>query len=821
MRTTHSLFLLSALLFSSVPIVQAETLYWTGNGDGVSFSDEANWDKAPSTGTIDPNNLVDDYIVDDATADITGWGRFESMTFTGGSLTLRAGRVAGESLGIYNGTIVVSGGELRRSSLSGCEVYLDGNGSVIVCSVVSPLSTNTVVDFRSTGATFTLQSVPVATVRSNLLERFRAWGRAARESSNVELLDTGGGGTDISALENSGLPGGGRPLIDGFRVEPDESTADISWSQSPTFKYRVSCSSNLTDWTPASPEICGGTFTRIGFQVGLTNDAPCQFFRINQFPTERVTVVTNQPGAYGNFIEWSFSTTGLALRTTLRLADRDANGTFDTLWREDIWQGTPDTLVRLMSVATDSPSGRVVTSEFTFPGIDTNIVSRYVSALNESWGTVSAPPTKESILGFATDNMPRLVYDTVNFVNLAYPEGAVASIDDISLEGSYSVVAPGSGPSATRIARRTAFLSQGGPVIGVLGLSGGTYIIPDAASFRAGKGGGNLIAEWEDIKGKKAREINDYDASITCATIKGYYICWTKRTWGVYGSYKKKKVDSSPSVKSGLDEGVYRMHMYARVYAVSGNTAGEPLHTVYMGTETSGIEVDEPESGGDPPDIDVSPSGISSETDQGQTAPSRVLTVSNDGGGTLRYEVTTDAAWVSIGTYDGKCKEGQSDDIDITFDSDTLPSGTCEGKIAVTDTKQGHKTTINVALTVNPGGGEYQVTVPSTVMWWDSGIDVAAGNTLTFSAFGAWTHHAGARTYGPEGLGRIGEGCVLPEADGGALIGRIGSGAGFGIGTSHSLVSSGSGRLYLCMNDWPGGFGNNSGSVSVHVTVSP
>jgi hypothetical protein len=56
---------------------------------------------------------------------------------------------------------------------------------------------------------------------------------------------------------------------------------------------------------------------------------------------------------------------------------------------------------------------------------------------------------------------------------------------------------------------------------------------------------------------------------------------------------------------------------------------------------------------------------------------------------------------------------------------------------------------------------------------------------------------------------------VLPSADLGTLIGRVGSGPWFRVGTSANFTSPATGRLILMFNDRACCYGDNSGSIEV------
>jgi hypothetical protein len=104
--------------------------------------------------------------------------------------------------------------------------------------------------------------------------------------------------------------------------------------------------------------------------------------------------------------------------------------------------------------------------------------------------------------------------------------------------------------------------------------------------------------------------------------------------------------------------------------------------------------------------------------------------------------------------------------------------------------------------------------------WADTGIEVRAGDRLTFSSSGQIRVAQGDA---PETLASVdGAGSFqstgrypVATAPAGALIGRIGNAAPFGIGSQTSLTMPASGRLFLGVND--DNFGDNSGSFTVTI----
>lgn len=104
----------------------------------------------------------------------------------------------------------------------------------------------------------------------------------------------------------------------------------------------------------------------------------------------------------------------------------------------------------------------------------------------------------------------------------------------------------------------------------------------------------------------------------------------------------------------------------------------------------------------------------------------------------------------------------------------------------------------------------------------DSGIDVTSGDMLAFSATGTWTND-GITFWGPDGDAGTPAppGWALPGANNTSLLFRIGlSGAWTFAGASYSGTAGATGRLYFVDNDLIGGYFNNSGSMTVTVTVN-
>jgi hypothetical protein len=123
---------------------------------------------------------------------------------------------------------------------------------------------------------------------------------------------------------------------------------------------------------------------------------------------------------------------------------------------------------------------------------------------------------------------------------------------------------------------------------------------------------------------------------------------------------------------------------------------------------------------------------------------------------------------------------------------------------------------------------ERDLSVPGNSRGVDAGIDVRAGDQITFTATGTIVAGQRAGTVGPEGGRSGGFGSIIgtrpvPSAGVGALIGYIRTVDGqtsqpFFIGSSLTWTAPADGRLYLLVND--DNYNDNSGAFSVHITVN-
>ncbi len=118
----------------------------------------------------------------------------------------------------------------------------------------------------------------------------------------------------------------------------------------------------------------------------------------------------------------------------------------------------------------------------------------------------------------------------------------------------------------------------------------------------------------------------------------------------------------------------------------------------------------------------------------------------------------------------------------------------------------------------NSGG----ITVNGNQPWTDTGIDVKAGDQVAFSTSGQIRIAGGnapEAAAGPDGSSAFNaprNNYPVPIMAVGGLIGRVGTGAPFPIGSNNQRIRMpANGRLYLGVND--DGFGDNTGAFNVTV----
>ena len=115
------------------------------------------------------------------------------------------------------------------------------------------------------------------------------------------------------------------------------------------------------------------------------------------------------------------------------------------------------------------------------------------------------------------------------------------------------------------------------------------------------------------------------------------------------------------------------------------------------------------------------------------------------------------------------------------------------------------------------GGEITQMVVSANQPWKDTGIVVDTGDKLFFDAQGTWAFGLG---YSCSAAGRTGGVyfSIMPDLAAGALIGRIGEATPFLVGTQRYKIVETPGVLFLCINEKPSVYFDNSGCIDVTIS---
>jgi len=140
-------------------------------------------------------------------------------------------------------------------------------------------------------------------------------------------------------------------------------------------------------------------------------------------------------------------------------------------------------------------------------------------------------------------------------------------------------------------------------------------------------------------------------------------------------------------------------------------------------------------SGGGSPTIELSPTSLSPETDEGSSPSADSFTVKNVGAGTLEYSITDDVNWLSVNPDNGT-STGEADTITVNYSTASLDPGEYEATITVTDPDATNSPQmVGVTLTVN----EVKTTVAEdfeSMPSWSSSYDAGWGSAATWSIVG-------------------------------------------------------------------------------------
>jgi hypothetical protein len=196
--------LLLAGAITSFPAGGPTTLLWTGNGDGVSVADAANWSGTPDGGSINLAAITEILVIDDAMATVGGPTGASTLNFTGdGGLVMHAGTLtrSGANQAIENGFLLMTGGTVKRQWISRCTVRLEGTGRIELSGGADPLPNGTIVDLGSMRAGIDFLNEVPGDVITEHLSKISINGSVAIVGKNVLLENFNGGlGCSLSIL---------------------------------------------------------------------------------------------------------------------------------------------------------------------------------------------------------------------------------------------------------------------------------------------------------------------------------------------------------------------------------------------------------------------------------------------------------------------------------------------------------------------------------------------------------------------------------------------------------------------------------------------
>lgn len=116
----------------------------------------------------------------------------------------------------------------------------------------------------------------------------------------------------------------------------------------------------------------------------------------------------------------------------------------------------------------------------------------------------------------------------------------------------------------------------------------------------------------------------------------------------------------------------------------------------------------------------------------------------------------------------------------------------------------------------------FNITVPASACWMNSGVNVLTGQTVTIKASGIVNTWSGNEISNGDPNGQPQNTCGAIEcpmqgAKYGALIGRLEDLKPFLVGTDAEFTATKDGQLYFTVNDWE--CGDNSGEFELNIVV--
>lgn len=233
--------------------VHGVTLTWTGLGDGSSFTELANWSGSPTGGSIDPANLVDNYVIN-SPVDVLSTSN--TLAFrAGGALQQNAGTLNllnGNGFGVLEspnsfGSMILAGSEVTSQYLAEMNVSLGASATLNLLGSGNPVNIST-IDFTDVTAQLHLRGESPTDVLNEHIGKLTVFGEVAVEGVNLSVVSDGASGTIVSPIQIT------EPAVE-LLVDRDTGSMTLANHTGGTvsfFQYDVFSSAgglNATDWT--------------------------------------------------------------------------------------------------------------------------------------------------------------------------------------------------------------------------------------------------------------------------------------------------------------------------------------------------------------------------------------------------------------------------------------------------------------------------------------------------------------------------------------------------------------------------------------------
>ena len=223
--------LASTLLIGTLGVgATADTLTWSGLGDGSSFGDADNW--TPAGATIDLTALEDDFVIDapDACVGCPGGVAQISWVAGEGSFTMTAGEMAGGA-GIRYTTVDLSGGVMTRLFALDCAITLSNDATLVFTGGGNPVNLTT-VDLVGADAVVRFTAETPDAFRAEHAGKFTYDGLPGIEGLTFEVVAEGDTGCVVRSLGGTFEP---QTLVwNGTGGDGTSFTDPANWDGTPT-----------------------------------------------------------------------------------------------------------------------------------------------------------------------------------------------------------------------------------------------------------------------------------------------------------------------------------------------------------------------------------------------------------------------------------------------------------------------------------------------------------------------------------------------------------------------------------------------------------